>query len=102
VNDKLDEVAKADELVTTNPDVMGGAPVFRGTRVPIENVLASLDEGMTLAQVREHYPFVTDELVTAARVYQRVHPRRGRPKRLGEANPNWKLRESKVLPRERH
>lgn len=55
--------------VVEDPQVMGGLPVFRGTRVPIANVLASLDAGFNLDQLREAYPFLTQELVNAALSY---------------------------------
>lgn len=63
--------------VAEDPDVMGGAPCFAGTRVPIDNVLASLDKGMSLEEVRKHYPFVTSAHVAAARVYVATHTRQG-------------------------
>lgn len=58
--------------VETDADVMGGMPVFRGTRVPIEVVVASLDNGVSMASVQRAYSFVTAELVNAARAYSRL------------------------------
>jgi uncharacterized protein (DUF433 family) len=78
------EVDEAESLVTEEPDIMGGLPCFAGTRVPVDVVLASLDEGMSLEEVRESYQFLTDAHVAAGRIYTAVHPRRGRPRRLGE------------------
>ena len=92
------EVDEAGSLVTEDPAVMGGMPCFAGTRVPIEIVLGSLDEGMSGDEVRESYPFLTDAHVAAARVYAAVHPKRGRPRRM---NPVWsgkRLREKLVRP----
>ena len=76
------EVDAAEMLVTEDPEVMGGMPCFAGTRVPIEIVLASLEEGMGLEEVRDSYPFLSDAHIAAARVYAAVHPRRGRPRRM--------------------
>jgi uncharacterized protein (DUF433 family) len=92
------EVDEAEALVTEDPAVMGGMPCFAGTRVPIEIVLGSLDEGMSLGELRESYPFITDAHVAAARVYAVVHPRRGRPRRAGETWPGRRLREKIVRP----
>jgi uncharacterized protein (DUF433 family) len=71
------------DLVSTDPGVMGDMPCFTGTRVPIGNVLGSLDEGMTLAEVRQHYAFVTQAHVDAAMAYVLEHPevRRARPRK---------------------
>ncbi len=43
--------------------------MFRGTRVPIANVLASLKAGFDLEQMREAYPFLTQGLVDEAVKY---------------------------------
>jgi uncharacterized protein (DUF433 family) len=91
------EVDEAESLVTEAPDVMGGLPCFAGMRVAIDTVLASLDEGMSLAEVRDSYPFLTEAHVAAARVYAAVHPRRGRPRRLGEVSSRKRLRQKIML-----
>lgn len=84
-------------LVTSDPEIMGGIPVFTGTRVPVEIVLASAVAGADMNQLRAAYSFLTNAHLAAARVYTEVHPRRGRPRRLSEVNPDWKLRSSRVL-----
>lgn len=91
------QVDDADSAIQVSDDVMGGLPVFAGTRVPIDIVTASLDKGISMERVIDSYPFVTPWLVEAARVYQLVHPRRGRRRSLGETNPGWKVTESKVV-----
>ncbi|MBS0341064.1 MAG: DUF433 domain-containing protein [Proteobacteria bacterium] len=91
------EVDEAESLVTEDPEVMGGMPCFAGTRVPIDMVLSSLDEGMSLAEVCDSYPFLTEAYVASARVYAAVHPRRGRPRRLGEVSSRKRLREKITL-----
>lgn len=45
--------------------------MFRGTRVPIANVVASLNAGFDLVQLREAYQFLTPELIEAALRYER-------------------------------
>jgi len=87
---RMAEVENARRLVGTDAQVLGGTPVFAGTRVPIEAVLASLDEGVTIERLRSAYPFLTDAHVQAARTYSAVNPRRGRPRRRAE-QPGLKL-----------
>jgi uncharacterized protein (DUF433 family) len=41
------EAPVAHDRIEINPDVMGGKPVIRGTRVPVETVLRKLGAGMT-------------------------------------------------------
>ena len=65
-----DPMLSANSMIVEDPAVMRGAPVFRGTRVPISNVLASLKAGFELSELREAYPFLTPELVEAAQCYE--------------------------------
>jgi uncharacterized protein (DUF433 family) len=80
-------VDNAEQLVTKDAEVMGGQPCFAGTRVPIATVLASVDKGVSRERLQASYPFLTEAHVEAARVYQQIHPRRGRPPRLRDVNP---------------
>ena len=91
------EVELADMLVTTDPNVMAGTACFAGTRVPIDSVLSSLEEGEALARLQSSYPFLTEAHVDAARVYLLVRPRRGRPRKLSDRSPVLKPRVSKVV-----
>lgn len=94
---RAQQVDLADMLVITEKDVMGGVPCFAGTRVPVETVLASLDEGESMERLQASYPFLTEAHVDAARVHLLVHPRRGRPRKISEHNPSLKPRISKVV-----
>jgi uncharacterized protein (DUF433 family) len=91
------EVDDADALVSTDPEVMGGAPCFAGTRVPIDIVLASLENGIDKERLRDSYRFLTDAHIAAAQVYTQVHPRRGRPRRLADSNSPQLRRASRVV-----
>jgi uncharacterized protein (DUF433 family) len=50
-------------VVTSSPDVMGGTPVFAGTRVPIENLLDYLEGGESIEDFLEGFPSVRREQV---------------------------------------
>lgn len=52
-------------LVEIDPEKLGGTPVFRGTRVPIQNLFDSLESGESLSQFLEQYPTVSREQVLA-------------------------------------
>jgi len=52
-------------VVTSSPDVMGGTPVFAGTRVPVENLLDYLEGGESIDDFLEGFPSVTREQVIA-------------------------------------
>ncbi|PUE06490.1 hypothetical protein B9Z51_15530 [Limnohabitans sp. T6-5] len=84
---RANEVDQADALVNTDPEIMNGLPVFAGTRVSIGIVLGSLAEGISMDRLKASYPFLTEAHVQSAKVYEAVHPRRGRPRRMADVNP---------------
>ena len=55
-----------DSVVRCNPDVLGGTPVFAGTRVPVKNLVDYLAAGDSLERFLEHFPSVTREQAVAA------------------------------------
>ena len=52
-------------LIEIDPEKLGGTPVFRGTRVPIQNLFDSLESGESLEQFLEQYSTVSREQVLA-------------------------------------
>lgn len=52
--------------ITKNVNILGGEPVFRGTRVPFKVLIDYLEGGETLDQFLEQYPSVSRELAIAA------------------------------------
>jgi len=48
-----------NQLITKDPDVLGGTPVFRGTRVPFQNLLDYLEAGQTIDEFLADFPTVT-------------------------------------------
>jgi uncharacterized protein (DUF433 family) len=56
------EEKEIDELpVTVDPEILSGAPVFKGTRVPVEALISNLEAGLTLEEFLENFPTVTRE-----------------------------------------
>lgn len=48
-----------------DPNICGGEPVIKGTRITLRTVLASLAEGATIAEILEDFPTLTEEDVRA-------------------------------------
>jgi uncharacterized protein (DUF433 family) len=46
-------------ILTCSPDVTGGAPVFAGTRVPVQTLLDYLEAGESIDDFLEGFPSVT-------------------------------------------
>jgi uncharacterized protein (DUF433 family) len=53
-------------IVHSDPEILGGTPVFVGTRVPFQNLLDYLEGGETLDEFLENFPTVTREQAIAA------------------------------------
>jgi uncharacterized protein (DUF433 family) len=51
----------AEDLITFDPEILGGAPVFRGTRVPIRTLFEYLENNYSLEEFLECFPSVTRE-----------------------------------------
>jgi uncharacterized protein (DUF433 family) len=54
-----------EDVVTTDPEIMGGTPVFTGTRVPIESLIQHLSAGDSLDDFLEGFPSIKREQTTA-------------------------------------
>ena len=46
----------ASELITSSPEIMGGTPVFAGTRVPVQTLLDYLEAGETIDDFLDGFP----------------------------------------------
>ncbi len=57
------------ERVVVDKDVHHGDPCIKGTRIPVAIIVGSLADGMTSDQIREAYPQLSGEDVSAALAY---------------------------------
>jgi uncharacterized protein (DUF433 family) len=53
------------DLITINPEILGGQPVFTGTRVPVESLFDHLELGVSLDEFLDDFPTVTREQAIA-------------------------------------
>jgi uncharacterized protein (DUF433 family) len=81
VERELKRLHKAQRMAVSDPEIMGGTPVYRGTRVPVDMVAAMLAQGASTQGVLEGYPSLNQEQVELAPLYVAAFPRRGRPAR---------------------
>ncbi len=47
--------------ITVDPDIHSGAPVFEGTRVPVDALLSNLEDGLSLDEFLDNFPTVSRE-----------------------------------------
>jgi len=52
-------------IVTRDPDILGGVPVFTGTRVPVAVLFENLADGLSLDEILDSYPTLSRELAVA-------------------------------------
>ncbi len=58
--------------ITRNPDIMGGKPIIKGTRITVELLLRKMAEGATLQDLLRGYPHLTIEQLYAVLEYAAV------------------------------
>ncbi len=67
LTDLAEDLAIAPHAVVhSDPEIMGGTPVFVGTRVPLATLLDYLEAGQPLSEFLEDFPTVTREQAVAA------------------------------------
>jgi uncharacterized protein (DUF433 family) len=59
-------MTRSNPIIAIDPEVMGGTPVFRGTRVPFQALLDYLEGGQTLLDFLDDFPTVSRESAVAA------------------------------------
>ena len=50
-----------ESVINRDVDILGGTPVFNGTRVPIKNLFDCLEKGYSIKEFLEDFPAVTKE-----------------------------------------
>ena len=64
-------------LVESNPRVMSGAPVLRGTRMPVSAIVDNFDYGLSIAEIAEQFELTGDQvqaILTHAKSRRVAHP----------------------------
>lgn len=69
MNPTLEIRAAADGLVVSHPGILGGTPVFRGSRLPVQTLFDYLAEGLTLDYFLETFEGVSREHAQAVLRY---------------------------------
>jgi uncharacterized protein (DUF433 family) len=62
----VDPMKNSEPVIHSDPEIMGGTPVFVGTRVPLATLLDYLEAGQPLSEFLEDFPTVTREQAVAA------------------------------------
>ena len=57
---------KQHSTIVRDPDILGGVPVFKGTRVPVQTLLDYFSDGQSLDEFLDDFPSVTHNQVVEA------------------------------------
>jgi uncharacterized protein (DUF433 family) len=63
----------SSSVVRSDPDILGGTPVFVGTRVPVQALIDYIEGGHALEQFLDDFPTVTREIAIAALEQAKAH-----------------------------
>lgn len=91
------DLMEANAVVVSNPGILSGTPVIKGTRVPAYDLAASVDAGIGVDEIAEAYPAVTRRHVELASLWAKAHPPVGRPRAVVPDTSNVKR-----VPRKKH
>jgi uncharacterized protein (DUF433 family) len=69
------------ERIVSSPDILGGEPVFRGTRIPLEHVAALFRKNVHEKEIAEDFPSLDPRDLAYARLVARLGEGPGRPKK---------------------
>src|SRR5580700_1123669 len=72
IEGQLKQLASLEEMVVSNPEIMRGTPVFKGTRIPVDLVADMLAQGAAAEEILEGYPTLNRMKVSIAPLYMRA------------------------------
>ena len=81
MTERLSEATAAQIAVVSDPEIRGGEPVVRGTRIPVHLLQELVEQGATNDELLGDYPSLDEQRLKLALLYARNHPRTGRPKK---------------------
>jgi uncharacterized protein (DUF433 family) len=61
-------------LIESNPEILGGKPIIKGTRIPVELILEMVQSGYSMDEIISEYPHLKrDDLIELVRLAKRIH-----------------------------
>jgi len=87
VQEQFSRLQEARALVVEDPEILGGIPIVRNTRIPVYDVAASASTGISTDRLLAAYPGLRASDVDLAVLYAEANPQRGRPRRVPSPSP---------------
>lgn len=92
------QLVELRDWVLSDPAILGGTPVIKGTRIPVHDVAASLRGGYPIARILSAYPRLCEGDVHRAALYAKTNPLRGRPSVASGLPAGAITREHRTVP----
>jgi uncharacterized protein (DUF433 family) len=87
IGDRLAKAMVAQHIVVSDPEIRGGEPVVRGTRIPAYLLHDLVEQGATKEELLADYPAIDADRLSLALLYTKTHPRPGRPRKRPRGSP---------------
>lgn len=85
----VDERDDLSELIVSDPEILSGTPIIRGTRIPVYDVAASAEKGLPIERILRAYPELMARDVELARLWAKANPPMERHKKsIGPTDPD--------------
>jgi uncharacterized protein (DUF433 family) len=81
VSERMSDLKEANERVVRDERILSGTPVLRGTRIPVYDVAASVNKGISQERIKEAYSSLSDRDIELARIWAQANPPIGRPRK---------------------
>lgn len=91
----------AQDAVVSDPEILGGVPVLRGTRVPVHDIAASVAAGAPLDRILAAYPSLDANQIELATNYAEANPVRDRMRNSDELRKGDAIVADRRVPRRR-
>jgi uncharacterized protein (DUF433 family) len=90
VHSRLTRLERARKMVVEDPEIRGGEPCIRGTRVGVYELARMLEQGAAEDEILAGYPSLKREQLELARIFAQAYPRKGRPPRHAWHQAPWR------------
>ena len=90
VRSRLERLERARVMVVEDPEIRGGEPCIRATRIGVYEVASMLEQGATEEEILEGYPALKREQIELAKIFAQAYPRKGRPPRHPWHQTPWR------------
>ena len=64
-NMKINAKVKTNKLIVSDPNILSGTPVVKGTRVPVDRILYLFVEGFTIEEIQQQYSQIDMDTMSA-------------------------------------